>query len=109
MRLLCCALHTIHPQEFNTPKKERVVTEKKSPIHGVVMGAGEHSYLMRGGQIDVIKNSAGRMKDTGLSFMLTPPPKAAGWGGAGTPTLTPSKALLMDSVSAGAGRQRGSA
>ncbi|KAI3429615.1 hypothetical protein D9Q98_005701 [Chlorella vulgaris] len=86
-----------HPEEFNTPKKERVVTEKKSPIHGVVMGAGEHSYLMRGGQIDVIKNSAGRMKDTGLSFVLTPPPKAAGWGGAGTPTLTPSKALLMDS------------
>lgn len=47
-------------------------------------------------QIDVLSNVHGGVEDTGLSFKLTPPPKAAGLGGGSTPTLTPSKALLMN-------------
>lgn len=43
----CCNL----PQELRTPKKDRVVSEKRSPIHGVVMGATERSYLMRDNQV----------------------------------------------------------
>jgi hypothetical protein len=85
-------------QELRTPTKDRVVTEKLSPIHGVVMGAGERSYLMRDNQIDVMRvQYGGGVEDTGLSFRLTPPPSSAAKLGS-TPTLTPSKALLMDKV-----------
>jgi hypothetical protein len=49
-------------------------------------------------QIDVLKNVLGGVEDTNLSFKLTPPPKATGLGGGSTPTLTPSKALLMGQV-----------
>ena len=91
------------PQELRTPTKERMVGEKRSPIQGVVMGAGERSYLMRDSQIDVMSNVMGGVEDTGLSFKLTPPKNAAGFagfgtagGGGGTPTLTPPKALLMN-------------
>ena len=38
-------------QELRTPKKERVVAEKRSPIHGVVLGATDRSYLMRDNQV----------------------------------------------------------
>jgi hypothetical protein len=39
------------PQELRTPTKDRVVSEKLSPIHGVVLGAGDRSYLMRDSQV----------------------------------------------------------
>ncbi|PRW60455.1 CYPRO4-like [Chlorella sorokiniana] len=84
------------PRELRTPTKDRVVTEKRSPIHGVVLGATERSYLMRDNQIDVMRNVVGGVEDTGLSFKLTPPPGAVGLGGGSTPTLTPPKALLMN-------------
>jgi hypothetical protein len=79
------------------------VGEKRSPIQGVVMGAGERSYLLRDSQIDVMSNAMGGIEDTGLSFKLTPPKNAvgfagfgtAGGGGGGTPSMTPPKALLM--------------
>lgn len=38
-------------QELRTPVKDRVVSEKLSPIHGVVMGATSRSYLMRDNQV----------------------------------------------------------
>lgn len=82
------------------------MAEKQSPIHGVVVGAGERSYIMRGGQIDVMKNDYGGLEDTGLSFSLTPLSGAAA-GRSGTPTLTPSKGLLMNHVSWGGSCTRG--
>lgn len=84
------------PRELRTPTKNRMVSEKQSPIHGVVMGATQRSYLMRDNQIDVLSNVQGGVEDTGLSFKLTPPPNAAALGGGSTPTLTPPKALLMN-------------
>ena len=100
-----CAL----AQELRTPTKDRAVCEKRSPIHGVVLGATERSYLMRDSQIDVMRNVVGGVEDTGLSFKLTPPPGAAGLGGMGgggaTPTLTPPKALLMNQVRCRGGRR----
>lgn len=102
-----CAL----AQELRTPTKDRAVCEKRSPIHGVVLGATERSYLMRDSQIDVMRNVVGGVEDTGLSFKLTPPPGAAGLGGMGgggaTPTLTPPKALLMNQVRCRGGRRWG--
>ncbi|PSC67936.1 vacuolar import Vid27-related [Micractinium conductrix] len=83
-------------RELKTPAKDRMVAEKMSPIHGVVMGATDRSYLMRDNQIDVLKNVQGGIEDLGLSFKLTPPPAAAGLGGGSTPTMTPPKALLMN-------------
>lgn len=38
-------------QELRTPTKNRMVSEKQSPIHGVVMGATQRSYLMRDNQV----------------------------------------------------------
>lgn len=38
-------------KELRTPKKDRVVAEKRSPIHGVVLGATDRSYLMRDNQV----------------------------------------------------------
>eukprot|EP00887_Chlorella_sp_A99_P003933 scaffold11.g3933.t1 len=81
-----------HPSELRTPVKDRLVADKHSPIHGVVMGAGDRSYLIRDAQIDVMRNVVGGVEDAGLGFRLTPPPARAG---SRTPTLTPAKAILM--------------
>lgn len=45
------ALPLDQPQEFRTPRKDKLVSEKVSPIHGVVLGATERSYLMRDNQV----------------------------------------------------------
>lgn len=45
-----CLPWVLFPQELRTPTKNRMVSEKQSPIHGVVMGATQRSYLMRDNQ-----------------------------------------------------------
>jgi hypothetical protein len=54
-----------HPSELRTPKKDKVVSKRQS-IHGVVMGAGERSYVIRDNEIDVMKNVMGGVEDTGV-------------------------------------------
>lgn len=49
-----CVLTNLLPrplQELRTPTKDRVVSEKRSPIHGVVLGATDRSYLLRDNQV----------------------------------------------------------
>jgi hypothetical protein len=65
----------------------RQVTKEKEKIHGVRMGAGSRSYLVRDNKIDVFRNVYGGVQDTGVSFNVTPPK-----GGA----FTPNKMLLMN-------------
>ena len=38
---------------------------KRQSIHGVVMGAGDRSYVVRDNEIDVMKNVLGGVEDTG--------------------------------------------
>ena len=54
------------------PSKEEVfrqkqVTKKKDAIHGVRLGAGDRSYLVRNNRIDVLRNQYG-----GVEVRLTP-------------------------------------
>ncbi len=53
-----------HPSELRTPKKDKMVSKRQS-IHGVVMGAGDRSYVIRDNEIDVMKNVMGGVEDTG--------------------------------------------
>lgn len=48
---LCVNLPPRPLQELRTPTKDRVVSEKRSPIHGVVLGATDRSYLLRDNQV----------------------------------------------------------
>jgi hypothetical protein len=105
------------PGERTAKRKERVAAEARgADILGVVMGAGDRSYVVRDGEIDVLKNVYGGVQDAGVKFSLgmggggarrpgpsrlslpgggaaaTPPPGTPG-GAAGR---TPNKALLMD-------------
>lgn len=78
--------------ELRTPRRERQVG-RSDQIHGVVMGGGDRSFVLREGEIDVLRNVQGGVEDMGLTFKVTPPPR--GMGGSTTPTFTPGKALLM--------------
>lgn len=62
-------------------------TPIKTParIHNVRMGAGNNSYLIRENAIEVIRNKAGGVEETGTSFQLTPAKGAA---------FTPSRLIL---------------
>lgn len=64
---------------YQTPEKmnERSAfqeDEEDDPIMGVIMGANENSYLMKGaGKFDVLRNVVGGgVEDKCISFMLTP-------------------------------------
>ena len=69
------------------------------------LGAGDVSYLARGGRVDVLRNVAGGVRPTGTSFTLTPPSAARRGGGGGAvraagggvsdDVLTPGRLLLM--------------
>ena len=60
-----------------------------TPVHGIVMGATDNSYLMRGNQFDVLKNRIGGVEDAGVSFTVTPAKR-------GTPAFTPAKVLMTN-------------
>lgn len=91
------------PDELRTPKVERVAAERQEVISGIVLGAGDRSFLMRdSGTIDVMRNVMGGMEDLDTSFAFNTPSKLSL---PGTPLssrltpgsgITPSKALLMD-------------
>lgn len=51
-----------------------------APIHDVIVGGAERSYVVRGGEFDVMRNVEGGLEDTGLTFSLTPLSAAAGGG-----------------------------
>ena len=91
-------------------------------ILGLRLGAGDRSYLVRGGgRIEALANVPGGVRGAGVGFTLTPPPGASSLGGGGrggrdtpstlgraggttvdagstggTPSITPSRLLLMD-------------
>ncbi len=87
-------------------------------ILGLRLGAGDRSYLVRGGgRIDALANVPGGVRGAGVGFTLTPPPGGSTLGGgrrntpstlgraggvmvdagdASTPSITPSRLLLMD-------------
>ncbi|GAB4822475.1 hypothetical protein N2152v2_009521 [Parachlorella kessleri] len=75
-------------KELRTPLRDKVVGKRQS-IHGVVMGAGDRSYVVRDNEIDVMRNVMGGVEDTGFSFQVTPAKKSS------LKSFTPSKALLM--------------
>lgn len=84
------------PEETSlvTPKRERVAARRES-IHGLVMGAGDRSYVLRdNSEVDVMRNVQGGLQDLSISFKMTPPAGSARAGSA-TPTLTPGKVVLM--------------
>uniref|UniRef100_A0A1D2AGF4 Vacuolar import/degradation Vid27 C-terminal domain-containing protein n=1 Tax=Auxenochlorella protothecoides TaxID=3075 RepID=A0A1D2AGF4_AUXPR len=95
--------------ELSTPPRERLVG-RRDAIHGLVMGAGDRSYLIRDGEINVMRNVLGGMEDAAVKLSFGMPesggtpgtgrrstrrsslgPAAASGGG----SLTPSRALLM--------------
>ncbi len=47
--------------------KQRQVTKEKNRIHGVRMGAGDRSYLVRDNEISVFKNRFGGVEVAFLS------------------------------------------
>lgn len=51
--------------ELSTPPRERLVG-RRDAIHGLVMGAGDRSYLIRDGEINVMRNVLGGMEDAGV-------------------------------------------
>uniref|UniRef100_A0A7R9VRG9 Uncharacterized protein n=1 Tax=Chlamydomonas euryale TaxID=1486919 RepID=A0A7R9VRG9_9CHLO len=81
--------------QYATPEqlKDRwaMQEEDDDPIMGVVMGANDNSYLMKGGgKFDVLRNVAGvGVEDKEVSFMLTP-----GKGAANAAAFTPTRVLL---------------
>ena len=48
--------------------KQKQVTKEKNRIHGVRMGAGDRSYLVRDNEISVFKNRYGGVEVCSLSF-----------------------------------------
>lgn len=95
-----------HPNELKTPTKDKAVgNPRESPIHGVVMGAGDRSFLLREGQLDVMRNVMSGVEDTGLALVLKTPPGTSGSTRRGSITPTsggflPSKALLAQGETA---------
>ena len=43
---------------------------KRQSIHGVVLGAGDRSYVIRDKEIDVMKNVMGGVEDTGAAAVV---------------------------------------
>lgn len=42
------------------------MVSKRQSIHGVVMGAGDRSYVIRDQEIDVMRNVMGGVEDAGV-------------------------------------------
>lgn len=53
------------------------------------MGARDSTFLVRGTQVDVLRNVHGGVEDAGVSFAITPPPAAKN-----KDAFTPSRVLL---------------
>jgi hypothetical protein len=68
---------------------EQELVKAGTPVHGIVMGATDNSYIMRGNQFDVLKNRIGGVEDAGISFAVTPARR-------GTPAFTPTKVLMTN-------------
>lgn len=69
-----------------------------APIHDVIVGGAERSYVVRGGEFDVMRNVEGGLEDTGLTFALTPQSGGGGAGGrrgGGASSATPSGAACL--------------
>lgn len=69
--------------------EEQEFDKQGTPVRGIVMGATDNSYIMRGNQFDVLKNRVGGVEDAGISFNVTPAKQ-------GTPQFTPSKVLMTN-------------
>jgi hypothetical protein len=69
---------------------EQELVKAGTPVHGIVMGATDNSYIMRGNQFDVLKNRIGGVEDAGISFAVTRPARR------GTPAFTPTKVLMTN-------------
>jgi hypothetical protein len=81
---------TASPEDEESGEYDEKQLEKAgTPVHGIVMGATDNSYIMRGGQFDVLKNRMGYVEDAGVSFAVTPAKR-------GTPAFTPSKVLMTN-------------
>ncbi len=59
-----CLQDKPNAKELRTPLRDKVVGKRQS-IHGVVMGAGDRSYVVRDNEIDVMRNVMGGVEDTG--------------------------------------------
>ncbi|PNH08099.1 Protein CYPRO4 [Tetrabaena socialis] len=96
--------------ERGTPEKlkehhTREMALDEDAINGIIMGAGENNFLMRGRRFDVLRNvDGGGIEDKHVSFSLGP---AAGGAGGSTPTLSTRKtrgtAATAEAASMGAG------
>ncbi|KAJ9521148.1 hypothetical protein QJQ45_022851 [Haematococcus lacustris] len=69
-----------------------------STYQGLIMGAGENNFLMRGRHFDVLRNVVGGVEDKGVTFTIgqlpgTPGPRTPGMH----PYATPPKVLLAQS------------
>ncbi|KAK9809515.1 hypothetical protein WJX73_007383 [Symbiochloris irregularis] len=83
------------PAKEERLRKDREVAARDA-ISGVRMGVGDRSYLVREGQIDVLRNVHGGVQDAEVSFAFTPPGQSRpprGGALSGT-TYTPSKLML---------------
>ncbi|KAK9862011.1 hypothetical protein WJX84_000959 [Apatococcus fuscideae] len=78
------------PAEEEADRKRRSnrrSSVKRDPIYGVRLGGKDRSYLIKNGQIDVLRNVMGGVQDLDLSVDVTP---------TRGPAFTPSKVLLMN-------------
>lgn len=73
-------------------KQKEALQDSSGVVTGVAIGAGDNSFLIQEGRIQVLKNELGAVAGTDRGFTLTPPP-ATGLGGA-TPTFTAQKVML---------------
>ncbi|GLC70451.1 hypothetical protein PLESTF_000974900 [Pleodorina starrii] len=79
---------TYYTPEKLREKQAKEMAKDEDAINGIIMGAGENNYLVRGCRFDVLRNvEGGGVEDKHLSFMLTPPPGAA----CSTPSLSTRK------------------
>ncbi|PNW71515.1 hypothetical protein CHLRE_16g657550v5 [Chlamydomonas reinhardtii] len=73
--------------ETMTERRAKDTEKDEDAINGIIMGAGENNFLMRGRRFDVLRNlEGGGVEDKGVSFSLTPLA-----GGAATPSLSTRK------------------
>ncbi|KXZ52553.1 hypothetical protein GPECTOR_9g597 [Gonium pectorale] len=69
-------------------KQAKEMALDEDAINGIIMGAGENNYLMRGRRFDVLRNlEGGGVEDKGVCFTLTPAKGAA----CSTPSLSTRK------------------
>lgn len=85
------------PAELRATQAKMNGQGEQEHISGVVIGAGENSFLMHGNQFDVLRNVHGGVEDKHVGFTLTPMKGTPGGiGGSSTPTMTPSRVLLAN-------------